>query len=429
MQVVIVGGGIAGLAAALGLRRAGHIVHIYERSAFLNEIGAALNVGPNASRPLMAFGLDPVRARFVPSSTIWVGEGDTLSTRYSVDPNTYGAPWYFAHRVDLHEELKRLATGDEGAGVPAVVHLRRTVQAFDPETPSITLADGEVISADMIIVADGIHSTGAEIITGHETPVMAPAPGRQNFTYRFLIPTADIDADARTRGWVAEHDGRNNSYHCNGNNLVTYPCRNREIQNFAMYVCSDDVASGSKEDWLRPVDKSELLDKFTGWHPQFVHIAEKATEIKKWPLLVRAPLPRWTRGRMALAGDAAHPMEPHLGQGGAQSIEDGTALGIVFSGATPEEVPERLKLYETVRRNRASLVQLMSSATGDRRKLVKDAAKSNIPIDVLSDPNIDQPVFGYDVIHEAIQRMREDSPEFELPPDFFVREPARGQFP
>lgn len=134
LNVVIVGGGISGLAAALSLRRAGHTVHIYERSSLNNEIGAAIHLAPNASRALLAWGLDPVRAKFVVCKCSFRAKGDTLE-KFHVGTEDYieekyGAPWFLCHRVDLHDELKRLATGPEGLGKPAEVHLKSGVVKY-----------------------------------------------------------------------------------------------------------------------------------------------------------------------------------------------------------------------------------------------------------------------------------------------------------
>ncbi len=134
LTALVVGGGIAGLSAAIALRRAGHTVHIYERSAFLNEVGAAIHVPPNATRALLGWGLDPARARLVRARRHFLASGHTLE---KVDERSledvearYGAPWFLAHRVDLHEELKRLATGDAGVGTPATVHMKCDVVAY-----------------------------------------------------------------------------------------------------------------------------------------------------------------------------------------------------------------------------------------------------------------------------------------------------------
>jgi salicylate hydroxylase len=230
LDIVIVGAGIAGLAAAIGLRKAGHRVRMYEKSRMNNEVGAAINVPPNASRLLLAWGLDPVAARFVMSQSILIGVGATLQT-LNLDPTgdrvtkRFGRPFYLAHRVDLHLALRTLATKTEGVGEPVAFHLASNVVAYDPETPSVTLSTGEVIKADAVIAADGIHSIAVETILGHPNP---PRPQElYNGCLRFLIPRAEIEADPESRWWNEGSGGQMRVYMNGptGNRFVSYPCR------------------------------------------------------------------------------------------------------------------------------------------------------------------------------------------------------------
>jgi len=145
LNIVIVGAGIAGLTAAISLRRAGHKVTIYERSALKNEVGAAFCVPPNSSRPLLALGIDPEASRFVEAKFISVNQATTLnqSRRISMADTTeaFGSPFYFAHRVDLHNSLKEIATRADGLGEPVTIRLHSPIKSYVnpisyPRTPN-----------------------------------------------------------------------------------------------------------------------------------------------------------------------------------------------------------------------------------------------------------------------------------------------------
>lgn len=127
-------------------------------------------------------------------------------------------------------------------------------------------------------------------------------------------------------------------------------------------------------DWHAQVDKSHLLRSFSDLHPSLLAVLAKASDVKRWPLLYRAPVESWTKGNMVIIGDAAHPMLPHQGQGGAQGIEDGISLGVALSGAgvTAAQVAERLAVFEKARRHRASAIQVMSNAGQEQWDLVHD---------------------------------------------------------
>lgn len=144
MDVIIAGAGISGLAAAIALRRTGHRVTMYERSSLNNEIGAAITVPSNASKFLIPWGLDPVRARFVNGKGTHFCDYRTLETRHIVVDlcEEAGAPLFYAHRVDLHEELKRLACGPEGSGEPARIVVRSEIEKYVGDTIFRSLCSG-----------------------------------------------------------------------------------------------------------------------------------------------------------------------------------------------------------------------------------------------------------------------------------------------
>ncbi|KAL0933737.1 salicylate hydroxylase [Colletotrichum truncatum] len=430
LDIAIVGGGIAGLTAAISLRRAGHQVTIYEKSALNNEIGAAINVQTNASRPLIALGMDPARAKFVRARGSKRVRGDTLDLIHSLDlgsvADRYGSPWYFAHRVDLHQELKRMATAAEG-GPPLTVKLRSEVTSYDPENASVTLADGTIVSADLVVVADGIHSGGVEAVLGSPNPAI-PA-GQDNFCYRFLLPMEEVLSDPVAGQLFDDASGSVRMFLGNGKRVVTYPCRNGEVLN-CIAIFHSEVGTSTKEDWHSSVDKSHLVERFSDFHPSVIAVLQKATEVKQWPLLYRAPIPTWRKGRMILIGDAAHPMLPHQGQGGAQAIEDGVALGVCFSNiASLADVPERLEVFETIRRNRASAVTIFSNAAQDEAEKIKEAASEFVqPVERI--PTKPEEFydfhFDYDIIQDSLAHMQKLYPGFQLPGAFQQKTTGRA---
>ncbi|KAK3686127.1 hypothetical protein B0T22DRAFT_467387 [Podospora appendiculata] len=431
LNVVIVGAGIGGLAAAVSLRRAGHRVHIYERSGLNNEVGAAITVPPNATRSLLAWGLDPVASRFVQAQGIINGIGATAE-QVNFTPfggwviGVYGAPFYYAHRVDLHDALKALATGQEGHGEPAVVHLKSQVVAYDSETPSITLSTGEVVKGDVVIAADGIHSIGVEAVLGKPNP---PQPQElYNGCFRFLIPDADLKADPETSWWNVdgERSGKMSIYMNGkaGNRFVSYPCRDGEVWNFVGMFHDDELVSAGKEDWHAPVDKSHLLESFHDFHPSLRAVLNKATEVKRWPLLYRAPVSTWTKGKMVILGDAAHPMLPHQGQGGAQCIEDGIAFGIALCGvSTPEQIAERLAVFEKARRFRASAIQIMSNAGVDQVDIIHEQVQKYVEVVPKTHQDFAHFNWGHDIVKSTVDLVKELDPAFELPAEFFRGNP------
>ncbi|KAK3377463.1 hypothetical protein B0H63DRAFT_477248 [Podospora didyma] len=430
LDVIIVGAGIAGLSAALSLRRAGHRVRIYERSALNNEVGAAITVPPNATRALVAWGVNPVASRFVVAQGILAAVGATL-TQLDFTPlggwvaGAFGQPFYFAHRVDLHEALKTLATGPEGAGEPAVVNLRSQVVAYNPETPSITLSTGEVIVGDVVVAADGIHSIGVDAVLGQPNP---PQPQElYNGCFRFLLPASELEADLETSWWNKDnHREGKMSIYMNGktgNRFVSYPCRNNEVWNFVGMFHDDELMSAEKEDWHAPVDKSHLLKCFPDFHLSLVAVLNKATDVKRWPLLYRAPVSTWTKGKMVIIGDAAHPMLPHQGQGGAQGIEDGIALGIALCGATPNDVTQRLGVFEKARLSRASAIQVLSNAGTDQVEIIHQEVAKYVDVVPKTPQEFAKFNWGHDIVRSTIDLVKGVDPSFELPGDFFVGNP------
>jgi len=430
MNVIIAGAGISGLATAISLRRSGHRVTIYERSSLNNEVGAAINVPPNITRFLIPWGLDPIKYGFVVSTGVYFVSPTTLAELgyhdHSHDAETFGQPLYYAHRVDLHESLKKMATDPDGPGIPVTIHLKSGVSSYDPNIPSITLQDGKVITADLVVASDGVNSDAPEVILGETShPEVAK---NLNCCYRFLLARADVDADPETE-WFNQNHQRHG---CRlfpdpekPRRLVSYNCRNHEVHNFVA-LCHKDTVVAKKEDWHAAVDKSEVLELFTGYHPDLLAVINKATEVKRWPLLYRPPIRTWHKGKLVLTGDAAHPMLPHYAQGGAQGIEDGLALGLVMHGATDaSQIEERLVIYEKIRRNRAASIQVLSNFGYDESHETIAKELSGLLEGRAVPTNLNERVelaYSEDVLQRTVQLMTEFDPSWKLPEGFFPAE-------
>ncbi|KFY29470.1 hypothetical protein V491_00018 [Pseudogymnoascus sp. VKM F-3775] len=362
LHVCIAGAGIGGLSAAIALRQAGHRVVLYESSRFAVEIGAAIHLPPNVNGLLRRFGTRPEEwgANQAEHVTLYSKDGSIISTKNIAGVSlAYPYPWQLSHRVDLHEELKRLATTLDGPGIPAIIKTQSQVISCDPEAPLLVLKDGTVVGADMVLGADGVHSVLRRIITGQDNQPQSSGGS----AFRFLVPVSQVKADPRT-AWILERSGELQLWEGTNRRLVIYPCRNNTELNF---VClhPEIESAGSKEGWNNSASKQQLLtvyDEYCEGIKVLLSMADESS-IRLWKLLDYPSLPTWINNKAALLGDAAHPFLPYQGQGGAQAIEDGAALGALFPlGVKPSEVPERLKLYMKCRYDRATLVQNFSRA-------------------------------------------------------------------
>lgn len=193
-------------------------MQVFERSTFSREVGAAINVCPNASRILLHWGFDPQKSRMVTAQEHKVVVGSTLETVVKVDcskfSETYDSPFFFAHRVDLHNELRRLATQSEN---PVEVVLNSEVTSYDPDG-SVTLKDGSVHAADLIVAADGVHSIAAKVIDD-----VSPAVSTGQAAFRFLIPTDKVASNPAAAP-LLEDGVMKILTGPDGRRLVWYPC-------------------------------------------------------------------------------------------------------------------------------------------------------------------------------------------------------------
>jgi salicylate hydroxylase len=346
LQVAVVGAGIGGLSAAVGLHRAGFAVDVYEQAPELTEVGGGINMGPNAIRVLRSYGLAAALDRdgVKPQSTHqrrWK-DGRTLQ-QSPLNPRCeelYGAPHMTLHRRDL---LTAIVTG-----LPAErIHLGHRLVGFADEGDRVEARfdNGMQIAVDVLVGADGIHSTVRAQLFGDEAPEFAGC-----VAYRGLVPmerVADLGLDRGSQSWLGP-----------GGHFVHYPVAGRRLLNFVGWTEHD---TWNREDWTDRATIDRALAAFADWHPQVRRIIAAAGTCFIWALFDRDPLPRWSVGRVTLLGDACHPMYPFMGQGAAQAIEDGAALAACLQ-ADGDGPAAALQRYEQWRLPRVSRLQAMSRA-------------------------------------------------------------------
>jgi salicylate hydroxylase len=341
-RIAVVGGGIGGLAAAAFLRRAGLAATVYEQASAIGDVGAGLVVAPNAARLLRRLpaelGLEQAGVmleagwefrRWADGSVLFAQQlGEACARRY-------GEHTWTMHRADLLAVL-RSAIPDEAVKLGR----RCTGVTQDADGVTLTFSSGGPARADVVVGADGIHSVLREYVA-------TASPPRESglCAWRSLVPAGAAPAFARRPVqtlWLGYR-----------HHLVHYPVSGGRLVNI---VAFSPARQGDVESWSAVGRVTDLAAEFAGWDPRLGELIAAAERVGRWSVLDRAPLPRWVTGRIALLGDAAHPMLPFYAQGAGQAIEDAAALGVCL-GTGAWDPPAALARYEGVRLPRASRVQ------------------------------------------------------------------------
>jgi salicylate hydroxylase len=380
-RVVVVGGGIGGLFAANALIARGLDVSVYEQAPALGEIGAGVFLTPNSVRHLQRVGLGPAveraGARVGTGSHYFRHDGAPIAPVQVTDSAGWNAT-FGMHRADLVELL--------AAALPqGVVHTGHRGTGFEEagDVARVSFENGTTTEGDIVIAADGIHSELRHFAAPPSRPVFHGSVAYRGVLAHHLIPHWPTD---RWLMWLGK-----------ARHFLTFPVRGGELINYVGFVPAD---AEMKESWSAPGDPDTLRREFEGWDPRIGTLLSQVEKTFRWALYDREPLPAWTKGRLTLLGDAAHPMLPHLGQGANQSIEDGMALATILARTEPDNAPAALLAYERLRRERVAAVQRGARENGMRY----DSSYSDLGVrdaEIAAHAAFRRTLYDHDVVPEA----------------------------
>ncbi len=351
--IAVIGAGLGGLAVAIGLLRHGFPVRIYEQADAFGEVGAGISISPNASKILSNWGLGEKLASLscIPlTGTVRNGmTGEILNTIPLGDAlrEQFGAPYYQVLRPDLHQMMV-----DEAQRLdPEVFCLSHRLVDISGEdnSPVLEFANGNEVTASLVIGADGARS-----VVRAARFVNQPARFTRHIAFRIVLPVATLPArysEPRSVVWVGDR-----------RQLTHYPVAHFKTLNLVAFVSDQNW---DVESWNARAEHEELQSAFAKFCPQATEVLRHLDghELYKWALYDREPVDEWTRGRLVLMGDAAHPMLPYLGQGAAMAFEDAYVLSEVLKNHP--DLPAALTDYQQRRVDRARKVLLASRATGE----------------------------------------------------------------
>ncbi|KAL0580686.1 hypothetical protein V5O48_001327 [Marasmius crinis-equi] len=434
LKILIVGAGMGGLSCALALAKAGFKdINVYETASNLGFVGAGIQLAPNMARILDRLGVwKQIEADSVVlnETSVRKGAGDielaNVDLKY-VKP-TYGYPHMVGHRATLAGALYDGCKKEKAIkfNFSTIMQIMR----FHPKPvilASPTEGESYEVEGDIVLGADGIKSNTRVAILD-ELKVTAKVVDTGQAAYRIMLTREQmqhdpellelIDGDKATR-WIGEK-----------RHIIAYPISGKRIYNLSSAQPDVNFAAAVDETYTTKGDKSAMLAVYSDFCDKVQRMLRLVPEgeVCEWRLRVHSPLPTWIHHTTALVGDACHPTLPHLAQGAAQAIEDAATLAVVLAllpDASPQSINKALKIYESVRKERAEMLVELAAASGralhlgeGKAKEDRDAAfkalkegKGPVP-DKWADANVQKQIYGFDCMKEAEKAFKE---QFKFP--------------
>ncbi len=348
-DIAIVGAGLGGVAAALLLIQQGYSVRLFEQASGFSRLGAGIQLGPNVMKIMRRLGLEAVVEAMGCKPPSWISRNwDDGAVLADVGLNRrrehYGAAYVTIHRGDFHKLLTEALPAD------AIAFDKRLTEVVDDgDQVKLSFSDGSEARAHIVIGGDGVNSVIRETLLGFEAPTYSGYIGHRAIFPAERLKGSGFEFEPCVKWWSEDR------------HMMVYFLDDRQEELY--YVTGVPEAQWPTGVSFAQSSREEMRDAFVGFHPIVQAIIDATTEVTKWPLLARPPLPLWSRGRLVLLGDACHPMKPHMAQGAAMAIEDAAMLVrcLEVEGG-PDHYGAAFALYRANRMDRASRVQRVSNA-------------------------------------------------------------------